>query len=78
MWANRKSVDKDYETASVIRFQDRLKPVSLNNCALALSLPQKILKKCPEAQTSTRKRLLNELLAILGLQRKQEFDYQHC
>lgn len=80
MWANRKSVDKDYETASVIRFQDRFKLVSLNNCSLALSLPKNFLKKCPEAQTLTRKRLFNDLLAIaiLGHQRKQEFDYQRC
>lgn len=70
MLANRKSVDKDYETANVIRFQGRFKPVSSKNC---------FFKKCPEAQAMSRKRLLNELLAmaILGHQRKQDSDCQH-
>lgn len=40
MWANRKSVDKDYEIASGVRFQDRLRPVLLHNYSLALSLPK--------------------------------------
>lgn len=69
MLANRKSVDKDYETANAIRFQDRFKPVSLKD----------FLKKCPEAQTMSRKRLLNELLAIAILQhlRTQDSACQH-
>lgn len=40
MWANRKSVDKDYETAKAARFQERFKPVLLHNYSLALFLPK--------------------------------------
>lgn len=55
MWANRKSLDKDYETASGIRFQDRFKPVSLNNCSSALPLPQKNSQEMPRSTNIDKK-----------------------
>lgn len=42
MWANRKSVDKDFETASAVRFQHRFKLVLLHNQLLAQSLPKNV------------------------------------
>lgn len=63
MWVNRKSVDKDYETASAVRFQHRFKPMLLHNYLLAWSLPKNVLEMS-RSTNGDQLEVLKELLAM--------------